>query len=60
MATDDRGFASMDKDKQKEIDSEGGKASGTSRSNKTNSKASGAAGSTDAAKRGGEHSHKDS
>jgi general stress protein YciG len=57
MATDNQGFAGMDADKQKEIASKGGKASGVSRSNKTNSNTSGAAGSTDAAKRGGEHSH---
>jgi uncharacterized protein len=45
-----RGFASMNEDKQREIASKGGKAS--AKSNK------GAAGSTGAARRGGENSHK--
>jgi general stress protein YciG len=45
-----RGFASMSDDKQRDIASKGGKASAKS--------SKGAAGSTDAAKRGGENSHK--
>lgn len=50
-----RGFASMDENKQKKIASKGGKASGNNRSRR--SSASGAAGRTEAAKRGGENSH---
>jgi len=48
--TSNRGFASMSADKQHDIASKGGKASAKSRK--------GAAGSTDAARRGGENSHK--
>lgn len=51
MATSDRGFASMDADKQRKIARMGGMASAKSR------RAKGAAGRTAAAKRGGEHSH---
>ena len=53
MAISDRGFASMDADKQRKIASMGGKASGAKRSaNRTG----GAAGRTSAAKRGGQNS----
>lgn len=45
MATDDRGFASMDEQKQKEIASKGGKATGGK--NLT----------TEARKKGGQNSH---
>lgn len=62
MAGSDRGFASMDEAKQKEIASKGGKASRASRSNSGNSSSSSnasvAAGSTEAAKRGGQHSRR--
>ncbi len=51
-----RGFAAMDEDKQKAIASKGGKASGGNRSS-SSTRASGAAGKTEAAKRGGQHSH---
>lgn len=57
MADSKRGFAAMDENKQKEIASKGGKASGMSRSS-THNKTSGAAGSTDAAKRGGQSSRR--
>lgn len=53
--TSNRGFASMDDSLQEEISRKGGEASGGSRKN--NSRASGAAGKTAAAKRGGKHSH---
>ncbi len=56
-----QGFASMDENKQKEIASKGGKASSGNASRTTNlnsnSKATGAAGKTAAAKRGGQNSH---
>jgi len=45
-----RGFASMNEDKQREIASEGGKASAKSKK--------GAAGSTEASRRGGQNSHR--
>jgi hypothetical protein len=45
-----RGFAGMSESKQREIASKGGKASAKS--------SKGAAGSTDAARRGGENSHR--
>ncbi len=57
MATSDRGFASMDPDKQREIASKGGKAS-HSGGRTTSTRASGAAGKTEAAKRGGQNSHR--
>lgn len=62
MATSDRGFASMDKDKQQAIASKGGKASHGSQSSSSSSstRASGAAGKTEAAKRGGQNSHRGS
>ncbi len=61
MADSKRGFAAMDENKQKEIASKGGKASGSSRnSNSSQSSTSGAAGSTDAAKRGGQNSRRNS
>ncbi|HET8991424.1 MAG TPA: KGG domain-containing protein [Candidatus Saccharimonadales bacterium] len=56
MATSDRGFASMDPAKQREIASKGGKASHSG--GRTSSRASGAAGKTEAAKRGGQNSHR--
>jgi uncharacterized protein len=61
--TSNRGFASMDDDKQREIASKGGKASGGNFKN-DREKASSAgkkgaeAQSTDAKRRGGENSHK--
>jgi general stress protein YciG len=58
-----QGFASMDDSKQKEIASKGGKASGggnRSGSRNTNTNASGAAGQTEAAKRGGQNSQRNS
>ena len=51
-----RGFASMDENKQRKIASKGGKASGGGNRSR-GSNASGAAGRTEAAKRGGEQSH---
>lgn len=63
MATDDRGFASMDEDKQKEIASKGGKASGGNFAN-DRKKASEAgkkgaeAQSTEAKAEGGRNSHR--
>jgi general stress protein YciG len=62
MATDDRGFASMDESKQKEIASKGGKASGGNFAN-DRQKASEAgkkgaeAQPTEAKRRGGQNSH---
>lgn len=62
MATDDRGFASMDEDKQKEIASKGGKASGGNFAN-DRQKASEAgkkgaqAQPTEAKRKGGQNSH---
>jgi general stress protein YciG len=62
MAIQDRGFASMDENKQKDIASKGGKASSTRNSNMRSSNASsragGVAGSTEAAKKGGENSRR--
>lgn len=65
MSTSDRGFASMDKDKQREIASKGGGTSDSSSKSSTSSSRStrtsrGAAGKTAAARRGGEHSHRTS
>jgi general stress protein YciG len=63
MATDDRGFASMDEDKQREIASKGGQASGGNFA-KDRKKASEAgkkgaqAQPTEAKRRGGENSHR--
>jgi len=56
MADSKRGFAAMSDSKQREIASKGGKASGGS--NNSGSNASGAAGKTEAAKRGGQNSHR--
>jgi uncharacterized protein len=50
MATQDRGFASMDKERQKEIASKGGKASGGNFKNDT-------ARASKAGKKGGSNSH---
>ncbi len=58
MGTQDRGFASMSESKKKEIASKGGKASGVSRAANASSSNSGAAGHTEAAKRGGMNSHR--
>ncbi|MGH7237438.1 MAG: KGG domain-containing protein [Candidatus Saccharimonadales bacterium] len=62
MATDDRGFASMDEDKQREIASKGGKASGGNFAN--DREKAGKAGKkgaenqpTPAKRKGGERSH---
>lgn len=62
MATDDRGFASMDKDKQRKIASEGGKTSGGNFANdREKASEAGKKGaehqSTEAKRKGGEHSH---
>lgn len=63
MATSDRGFASMDDDKQKDIASKGGSASGGNFKNDT-AKASAAgkkgaaAQSTEAKAKGGKNSHR--
>lgn len=54
MAISDRGFASMSKEKRREISRRGGLASGASRA--SNSSKRGAAGSTAAGKRGGQRS----
>ena len=59
-----QGFASMDESKQREIASKGGKAShgggnkSASTSARGGSSARGAAGKTEAAKRGGQNSHR--
>lgn len=53
MATSDRGFASMDENKQRKIASMGGKASGIKRSA---NRGTGSSGSTGSAKRGGQNS----
>lgn len=63
--TSNRGFASMDADKQREIASKGGKASGgnfkNDRQRASEAGKKGAAAEPMAAKRrGGEHSHKNS
>lgn len=60
--TSNRGFASMDKDKQREIASQGGKASsGSFSSNNAKASEAGKKGnanqSTEAKRKGGEHSH---
>lgn len=62
MSTSDRGFASMDEDKQKEIASMGGKASGGKNLEKIDRSAAGkkgAAAQSSAAKaKGGSNSHR--
>jgi len=63
MATSNRGFASMDEGKQKEIASKGGRASGGNFANdRQRASAAGkkgaAAQSTEAKRRGGENSHR--
>jgi hypothetical protein len=58
-----QGFASMDDKKARKIQSMGGKAGGTKSSRSTTSSkssATGAAGHTEAAKRGGQNSHRGS
>ena len=62
MATDNRGFASMDESKQRDIASKGGKASGGNFANDRQKasdagKKGAAAQSTEAKRKGGEHSH---
>jgi general stress protein YciG len=61
MSTDNRGFASMDEDKQKEIASKGGKASGGQNLQKVDRSAAGKKGAeaqpTEAKRKGGENSH---
>lgn len=63
MATSNRGFASMDEDKQKEIASKGGQASGGNFANdRQRASAAGKKGAkaqpTEAKRRGGENSHR--
>ncbi len=62
MATSDRGFASMDEEKQRKIASAGGKASGGNFANdKQKASTAGRKGTeaqpVEAKRRGGEHSH---
>ncbi|MHB1864804.1 MAG: con-10 family general stress protein [Candidatus Saccharimonadales bacterium] len=63
MSTSDRGFASMDEDKQREIASKGGKASGGNFANDRQraseaGKKGAAAQPIEAKRRGGQNSHK--
>jgi len=62
MATDDRGFASMDEDKQREIASKGGKASGGKNLKNVDRSAAGKKGAqaqpTEAKAEGGRNSHR--
>lgn len=62
MSTDDRGFASMPADKQKEIASKGGKASGGQNLKNVDRSAAGRKGaqaqSTEAKAEGGRNSHR--
>jgi len=62
MATDDRGFASMDEDKQREIASKGGKASGSKNLKNVDRSAAGKKGAqaqpTEAKAEGGRNSHR--
>lgn len=65
MGTEDRGFASMDEDKQREIASKGGSASGGNFKNDTRraseaGKKGARAQSTEAKARGGRNSHRNS
>jgi general stress protein YciG len=57
MATDNRGFASMDSDKQREIASKGGKASSSQQDMSKLGRKGAAAQSTEDKAKGGEHSH---
>jgi general stress protein YciG len=61
MGTDDRGFASMDESKQREIASKGGKASGGKNLENVDRSAAGKKGAaaqpTEAKRRGGQNSH---
>jgi hypothetical protein len=57
MAIEDRGFASMDDKTKKKVQSMGGKARSKA-TGSSSSKSSGAAGRTEAAKRGGQNSHR--
>lgn len=52
-----RGFAAMDEDKQREIASEGGRASSAKQDMSKLGKKGAAAEPTEAKRRGGEHSH---
>ena len=58
--TSNRGFASMDDDKQREIAREGGKASSAKQDMSELGKKGAAAQPTEAKRRGGEHSHQNS
>lgn len=64
MATSDRGFASMDEDKQREIASKGGKASGGQNLKNVDRSAAGKKGAEaqprEAKQRGGRNSHRGS
>jgi len=55
--TSNRGFASMDDDKQREIASKGGKASSAKQDMSELGKKGAAAQPTEAKRKGGEHSH---
>lgn len=56
--TSNRGFASMDEDKQRKIASEGGKASSSRQDMSELGKKGAAAQPTEARRRGGQNSHK--
>lgn len=58
--TSNRGFASMDEDQQREIARKGGKASSAKQDMSELGRKGAAAQSTDAKRRGGEHSHQNS
>ena len=58
--TNNRGFAAMDEDKQRDIAREGGKASSAKQDMSKLGKKGAAAQPTEAKRRGGENSHKNS
>ena len=58
--TSNRGFASMDEDKQRKIASEGGKASSAKQDMAELGRKGAAAQPTEAKRRGGENSHRNS
>ena len=58
--TSNRGFASMDEDKQREIASTGGRASSAKQDMSALGKKGAKAQPTEAKQRGGEHSHQNS
>ena len=58
--TSNRGFAAMDEDKQRDIAREGGKASSAKQDMSKLGKKGAAAQPTEAKRRGGENSHKNS